>query len=133
MNDRAAAREEYENRINRAYNTLRIEREIYNAVFCCRTPVPNPLPGNTVLDACQKRLKKAEHQHQRAIRYEDLTKCGRCEKEGIGEDDEKEDDDRTFEIFALQTDSDSFYYDKYLCVECMASNDRYMAQMRGER
>ena len=132
MNDLAATREEIEARIKRTLHALRIEQEIYLRIFASRISVPNPLPGNTVIDACQEHLREAEYKHQEAIRYEDITHCVRCSEQGIGEDDEYPDDDRTFEIFTRQTDSDSLYYHEYLCIKCMADDDRLMARIRGE-
>ena len=106
---------------------VKIEREVYHAVFNSDVAWKGALPSGELVEFCHERLQDAERDFAVARREDDITECARCGEEGIGVDDEIEGDDKLFEIFARQDDSDSQYAGKYLCDECMANDDNSMA------
>jgi len=106
---------------------VKIEREIYATVFNSDVSWKGALPSGELVEFCHERLQDAERDFAVARREDDITECARCGEEGIGVDDEIEGDDKLFEIFARQDDSDSQYAGKYLCDECMANDDNSMA------
>jgi len=113
--------------LRRLFRMVKIEREIYHDVFNSDVSWKGALPSGELVDFCHKRLKDAERDFAIERRREDIIKCKRCGEEGIGIDDEKIDDDKLFEIFARQDDSDSQYANEYLCDECMGIDDNYFA------
>ena len=102
---------------------VKIEREIYHDVFNSDVSWKGALPSGELVEFCHKRLKDAERAFAIARREEDITECARCGEEGIGVDNEIEGDDKLFEIFARQDDSDSEFAGRYLCDECMTIDD----------
>jgi len=114
-------------KLRRLFRMVKIEREIYHRVFESRALFIGGIPGNELLDFCHKRLKDAEYEFAVERRREDVTECKRCGGEGISIDDEKEGDDKLFEIFDRQDDSDSQYAGEYLCDECMTTEDNSIA------
>jgi len=105
------------------FRRVQIEREVFHAVFRSNHIWPGMLPREDLIEFCQRRLKKVEYDFAVELRREDITECARCGDEGISIDDEKEGDDKLFEIFARQDDSDSQYATKYLCDKCMVEDD----------
>jgi len=114
-------------KLRKLFRMVKIEREIYHRVFESRTLLVGALPGNELLEFCQKRLKDTEAKFAIERRRDDIRECPRCGEEGIGIDDEIEGDNKLFEIFARQDDPDSQYANEYLCDECMGIDDNYLA------
>jgi len=109
--------------LRRLFRMVKIEREVYHAVFHSNHIWPGMLPREDLIEFCHKRLKNAERDFATELRWEDIIECARCGDEGISIDDEKEGDDKLFEIFAQQDDSDSEFAGRYLCDECMTIDD----------
>jgi len=109
------------------FRRVKIEREVFHAVFHSNHIWPGMLPREDLIEFCQRRLKKVEYDFAVELRREDITECARCGEEGIGVDDEKNGDDKLFEIFARQDDPDSEFAGRYLCDECMTIDDNSIA------
>lgn len=113
------------NEIDKLFKALRIEREIFLRVFHNPTPkILNPIKDDSIINLSRKRLKDANKKYQIALRRDDIIECAGCGDQGIGKEDELPGDDEVFEIFEIQTDSDSVLRGEYLCDECMSMNNR---------
>ena len=113
--------------LRRLFRMVKIERAIYHAVFHSNDILIGGLPAGEVVEFCHKRLKDAERDFAVERRVDDIMACPRCGEEGIGIDDERIGDDKLFEIFARQDDSDSQYANLYLCDKCMVADDNNLA------
>ena len=109
--------------LRRLFRMVKIEREVYHVVFNSDVVWPGALPAGELVEFCHQRLQDAKRAFAIARREDDITECARCGDEGIRDFDEKEGDDKLFEIFARQDDSDSQYATKYLCDKCMVEDD----------